>query len=197
MADGARASLRRLLVSGYDELRERLTRRLGSADVATEALNETWLRLEKGTEIAAVRDPSVYLYRMLINTAVDRRRADARWSTSTTLDEALELEDEQPSPERVVIARSQLEALERALSGLAKRTRKIFLAALVDELSYREIAKRFGISLRSVEREMGLAFEHCGERMKETLARGRPAVPRITLQADAARPRTTDADDDK
>ncbi len=196
MADGGRASLRRFLVSGYDDLKERLTRRFGSSDVATEALNETWLRLEKVTEIAAVRDPEHYLYRMAVNTAIDRRRADARWVSHATIEEVLQFEDEAPGPERITIARSQIAALDRMLAELPQRTREIFLAVLIEELPYREIAERFGLSLRSVEREMARAFGHCSEQLKEMLART-PATSRNDAQTERSRRKTEDTADDK
>ena len=57
MVATGRAFLRQLLVSSYDDLKRRLTRRFGSADMATEVLHETWLRLDQIAEIPAVRRP--------------------------------------------------------------------------------------------------------------------------------------------
>ena len=42
------AALRQLLVERYDDLRQRLARRLGSMEFATEVLHETYLRLGRG-----------------------------------------------------------------------------------------------------------------------------------------------------
>jgi RNA polymerase sigma-70 factor, ECF subfamily len=52
---------------------------------------------------------------------------------------------------------------------------------------YREIAERLGISLRSVEREMGYAFDHCAERLKATWEKGRVDAARNVLKTKATR----------
>ena len=46
MSDSNITSLRDLLLADYTDLDRRLTRRLGSADLASDVLQETYLRLE-------------------------------------------------------------------------------------------------------------------------------------------------------
>jgi RNA polymerase sigma-70 factor, ECF subfamily len=173
MVETGRYSLRQLLIAGYDELARRLTRRFGSADVATEVLHETWIRLDSGTEIAAVKRPESYLYRMALNVAVDQKRVDKRWANRAALEALLRSDIERLDPEHIAAMRSEVAALDRALAEMPARRREVFTAALVEELPYREIAKRFGISLRSVEREMACAFDHCAERLKGGWEKGR------------------------
>lgn len=160
-------SLRKLLISGYDELRRRLALRLGSTDAATEVLHEMWLRLDSGADIRRVREPRAYLYRMAVNVAIDRHRADVRWLDKALIEAQVQVGGQQPDPERIASAKSELVALERALAELPPRRRAVFMAALVEGLPYREIAERLGISLRSVEREMSRALEHCNERLQQ------------------------------
>jgi RNA polymerase sigma-70 factor (ECF subfamily) len=92
--------------------------------------------------------------------------------------------------------RSEVAALERSLAQLSTRRRAIFVAALVEELSYRDIAKRFGMSLRSVEREMAEAFNHCGKSFEKTPGRRRVDTRSGVLQM-MARSRTADDGHDK
>ena len=58
------SSLRTLLLAEYVDFDRRLTRRLGSPDLASEALNETYLRLEGMRELGPVRSPKAYLFRI-------------------------------------------------------------------------------------------------------------------------------------
>ena len=194
MAESAGASLRKLLVSSYEGLKQRLAARFGSVDVATEVLHETWLRLDKMADTGAVREPHSYLYRMAVNVAIDRHRADARWINKAQIEALLRFDDEQPDPERIVAARSQIAELERALRQLPARRRAIFMAALVEELPYRDIAKRFGISLRSVEREMSRAFDYCSEKFEKDGSGLRNPGPGGVLDTEAARAETADND---
>ncbi len=49
--------LRQMLVSEYDDLRRRLTRRLGSEGVASEVLQETYLHLERSSLMSVIDSP--------------------------------------------------------------------------------------------------------------------------------------------
>ena len=187
MVETGRTLLRQLLVSGYDDLRRRLTRRFGSVEVATEVLHETWLRLGQVAEIAAVERPESYLYRMALNVAVDRHRADVRWFDKTELEALLRADDDQLDPEHIVAMRSEIAALERVLAELPARRRAVFMAALVEELPYRDIAERLGISLRSVEREMSRAFEHCGKHFEKFGGERRVGASGNVVELDEAR----------
>jgi RNA polymerase sigma-70 factor, ECF subfamily len=189
MVDTGRTFLRQLLVSGYDELKRRLTRRIGSADDATEALHETWIRLGHVNEVATIQRPESYLYRMALNAAVDRHRADIRFSDKADLEALLRSDDDQLDPEHIVSMQSEMAVLERVLAELPARRQAIFLAALTEELSYRDIAKRFGISLRSVEREMSRAFDHCGKHFEKLSGKRRVGTSGNVLQINTVRNR--------
>jgi RNA polymerase sigma-70 factor, ECF subfamily len=178
MIDPARAALRQLLISCYSDLKRQLARRLGSADTATEVLHETWLRLGGTAEIGAVQRPRSYLYRMALNVAADLGRADARWLGKIAVEAQLHMDDDQLDPERVSAARSEIAALERVIAELPTRRRQIFLAAVVEEQSYKAIGERFGLSLRSVEREMQRAFDHCDRFLDKRIARRAGRTPR-------------------
>jgi RNA polymerase sigma-70 factor (ECF subfamily) len=186
MVHAGRAFLREWLVSSYDELKRRLARRLGSHDAAAEALHETWLRLGQAGEAAVVQKPQSYLYRMALNVAVDQHRAETRLTKKAEA-EALLLScgDQQLSSDEMIAMRSEVAALERVLSDLPERSRAIFFAAMIDGLQYREIAGKFGMSLRSVEREMSRIFEHCGKRLERSLSKRRFS-PRRDVLMDAA-----------
>ena len=169
MADTERFQLRHLLLADYADLTKRLTRRLGSSDLAGEALQETFLRLERTAEIPSVRSPKAYLFRMAVNVAADRRRAEARRLTASEVDSWLDIVDESPDPCRNVEARSEVEALKRAIAELPARRREIFLAARLEDIPTGEIAKRFRLTRRTIEIELKHALEHCASRLKRDL----------------------------
>jgi RNA polymerase sigma factor (sigma-70 family) len=164
MTDGSLATLRHVLIVRYDDLRQRLTRRLGSAELASEALQDTYLRLEGASGIASVRSPASYLFRMAFNIAVDHRRARARRLARTEVHSLLDIADDAPDAARTVAARLEVEALAR-MAGMPLRRRSILMAARLDGVPQREIAERFGISLTLVEKELKLAQEYCAARL--------------------------------
>jgi RNA polymerase sigma-70 factor (ECF subfamily) len=158
--------LRSLLLSSYEDFAHWLTRRLGSHELAREALQETYLRLERGNEIGPVHSPKAYLLRTAINIATNKRVADKRRLGISESERLLAIPDEAPDPARTVEARSELDALTKALNELPERRRQIFLASWIDEVSHREIADRFGISIRTVQIELKDALEHCAQRLR-------------------------------
>jgi RNA polymerase sigma-70 factor, ECF subfamily len=191
VAESGRYFLRQVLISGYDEFKRRLARRFGSADVATEVLHETWLRLGSGSEITAIQSPQSYLYRMALNVAADQKRADARWADKAALEALLHCDEDRLDPEHIATMRSEVSALEQILAEMPVRRRAVFMAAMVEDLPYREIAERLGISLRSVEREMADAFDQCAERLKGSWEKGRVGVGRSVLKKGAMPPDET------
>ena len=165
MAETSRATLRQLLLVGYDDLKRSLTRRLGSSDLAGEALQETYLRIECTPNIGVVRSPRAYLFRAAFNIAINRRLAENRRLTVSETEALLDIADDRPDPGQVVEARSEIEALKRAVAELPSRRREIFLASWRDELPHRQIAERHGVTIRTVQIELKHALEHCAQRL--------------------------------
>lgn len=161
--------LRKLLVDGYGELRNRLKRRFGSQEIADDVLHETWLRVDRMNDPGPVKSPLAYLLRIAMNIAEDRRVSQARLLNFVEIEELLHFPDETYDPARISEARAEIGAVERALAELPARRREIFLASRVDETPHKEIAARYGVSIRIVEREVKAALVHCADRLDRDL----------------------------
>jgi RNA polymerase sigma factor (sigma-70 family) len=155
------AALRQLLVARYDEFQRRLSRRLGSVDVAQETLHELYLRLDRPDSAGTLQNPGAYLLTSALNLARDQWRAEQRRGERVDMDELYAIVDENPGPERIIESRRAVELLSRALLTLTSRQRKILLAARVERLTQPEIAKRLNISERYVRTELQRALRHC------------------------------------
>jgi RNA polymerase sigma-70 factor, ECF subfamily len=178
MAETSRTILRNLLLSGYDDLKHRLARRLGSSELAGEALQDTFLRLELAGDIGAVSSPQGYLFRTALNIAADRRRAESRHLTHVEVESLLDLADSTPDAARAAEARSEVEALKRALAELPARRREIFLAAWVEGTPRTSLAARFGVSLRTIKLELKRARDYCALRLDRDATKRFPPGPR-------------------
>jgi RNA polymerase sigma-70 factor (ECF subfamily) len=163
MTDSVLAMLRRLLVDDYRGLKERLARRFGSADFAGEVLHEAWLRLDRieaSVSTAAVHNPEAYLYRVALNVATDQRRTDKSWLGKVEIEAIYRRAQDDLDPERIMEARSELQALAQAVEQLPPRRRAIFIAARLEQLPHKTIAERQGITVRVVDRELKAALDH-------------------------------------
>jgi RNA polymerase sigma factor (sigma-70 family) len=159
-------SLLRLFLEQRSELRRRLKYRLGSDDLVNDALQETYLRIERmGDSRAALSNPIGYLFRMALNVAADQRQVDARYLTGSEVEELLNVGAETLDPARIVHAQFEVHALEKALRELSSRQREILTAARLDDVPLSELALRFGISVRMVGKELRKALFHCGQRL--------------------------------
>lgn len=162
MKEASLALVRRHLVDRYDDLKRRLTRRLGSPDLAHDALQDAWLRIERVDAIGDVRNPTNYIFGIAMNAARDRMRdANSRYLSAAEVDGLLEIADDAPVPSNVVEMRSDLKLLEAILLELPARQRDILLAARLDRMPRADIAKKFGISVSLVEKELQRAQEYC------------------------------------
>ncbi|KZD24067.1 RNA polymerase sigma factor [Tardiphaga robiniae] len=180
MTDPAWIGLRQLLVERYDDFRKRLTRRLGSAELARETLHETWLHLHRAAPTGTIASPPSYLLRIAFNIATDRGRKQSRLARRTEVMAVLDMADDAPSAERELAARQEISELEAALEELTPRRRMILLASRVEEATLQEIAQRLGVSQRLVEIELKHALDHCAERLQRQVVRRFGPKPRET-----------------
>jgi RNA polymerase sigma-70 factor (ECF subfamily) len=171
MTETSWAALRDLLVDRYDELRNRLARRLRSADLASDTLQETWLRLARAGSAGTLRSPEAYLFRMALNVAADERDSQQRRLNYSEIEPLMRLDEDELDPERLTEGRSDISALAQALDELPPRRRAIFIMARVDELPHRVIAERTALSVRMVDRELRKALEHCSQRLDRKVVR--------------------------
>ncbi len=144
-------------------LRDLLSRREDAEDVA----QETYVRLVGAAPLEAseVR-VRAFMFKVATNLAYDRfRQRRSRGQQDDT--ELAALPDDTPPAERIVSIEQSLGIVERTLLGLPTRCRQVFLLRVSAELSYEAIAERFGVSKRTVEREMQTALDACQRNLKE------------------------------
>jgi len=165
MVNASRLVLRRVFLKSYADFLKRLTIQLGSAELASEALQDTFVRLECATIVEPIKRPRAYLFRTAFNIAINRLVADKRRLTLPEADSFLEVADEAPSPDRIIEARSEIVELKRAIAELPDRRRKIFLAVFFDEKSTHQIASRFGVSTRTIQIELKRALLYLSQRL--------------------------------
>ena len=169
--DTGRTDLLAVLVDRYVDLRRRLARRLGSADWAEEALQDTYLRLKGAEAVGEVQNPVAYLFRAAFNTALNLQRGDNRRLSVSEIETFLHIADDMPDAQRIVEGRSDIVWLKQIMEELPPRPRAILLAARLDGLSRQEIASQLGISVSMVEKELRSAQEYCAARFNRTTGR--------------------------
>ena len=141
-------------------LTDLLTRREEAEDV----VQETYVRLMQVERIENGRVRAL-IFKVATNLAYDRfrqRRARGPHADDAAL---AELASDAPAPERIFAFEQAVEIVKRTLLELKPRCRQVFLLRTAEELPYEEIAKRLGVSKRTVEREMEHALDVCQRRL--------------------------------
>lgn len=158
----------------YEELRRFILSRTGSAALAEDIVQETWIRAAR---TALPENPRAYLYRMASNLAVDHlRKTSARQKieTADVFDDPANREvllhtvsSSTPAPEEQAAAREEFAILCNAIDELPDKCRTVFLLYRARGLSMKEIAEKLGLSPKTVENHIARALLHCRKRMRE------------------------------
>lgn len=160
LPDDTPVALADYLAQHYAALKSKITRLLGNRELADDALQDTWLRVNsRGDADGPVHSPTGYLLRMAVNIAVDIRRRQARAVPFDEIQELMELADPAPGPAQVVEERARMEALGRQIERLPERQRLVVLAVHWEGLAQKDIAARLGVSLRTVESDLKKAHD--------------------------------------
>jgi RNA polymerase sigma factor (sigma-70 family) len=96
-----------------------------------------------------------FLFQITRNLMIDRLRRQSVVSLESMTDfEWLNVSDDKPSSEAYVAARQELRLLQAALDALPPRCRQVVLMRKVEGLSQKEVAKRMGITIETVENQV-------------------------------------------
>ncbi len=139
-----------------DDLRT-AARVAGDAD-AEDAVQDAALRIIEGAEDGKISDPVRYVFRAVRNAAISRWRRRAVRARFEAAQMPAEPPDDAPDPERAAAAAERLRRVLDVVDSMPPRRRAVFLAHRVEELTYAEIARRYGVSRQAVEQHIQLAM---------------------------------------
>ena len=118
MSNEAAPVLLDYLNKSYASLKRRLTQVLGNADLASDALHDTWVRVKDRDDRRPIAQPAAYLMRVATNIAAVIQRRQRRSLSGDDVDALLEeMVDPAPSPQRMAEARSDLNALTQIMAS--------------------------------------------------------------------------------
>ncbi len=157
---GDERALEQVFRSYYDGMCSFVRRFVHAPDIAEELVQDVffklWSKRETLTEIDALR---TYLFRAARNTALNhlrRKKLESAWEEQeAALGEPTTLgaTDDDASTDEVS------RAVNGAVAKLPARCREIFLMSREGGLTYGEIATTLGISIKTVETQMGRALK--------------------------------------
>jgi RNA polymerase sigma-70 factor (ECF subfamily) len=159
---GIPLSVKELMARYHNSLLSFLRPRLRVADDAADVAQEAYIRMLQYEGSSEIRSPSSLLFRVAINVANDLSRLEQvrHASDHCSLDD-LEIDSGLAEPEREVAAGQELDRLYRTIEGLPPKCRMVFLMSRVQGMTYPQIARQCGISVKMVEKHISHALMVC------------------------------------
>lgn len=142
---------------------------LGRRDVAEEIVQDVMLELWRRRETLAVEDSlRGYLFRATRNRSLNHLRHGAIEKRAEP--ELAANRAESGSSAHAALVEEEIDvAVKRAVADLPARCREVFELSRVHGLRYSEIATTLGISVKTVEAQMGKALRILRERLAQWL----------------------------
>lgn len=136
---------------------------------AEEMVQQVFFRLwERNENLSLTGSVSAYLYRAVHNESLNYIKHQ-KVRSNHQLHIAYSMKNEVEHPAKKVMAGELEKKIHSALNELPEQCRTIFQMSRFDELKYREIADKLGISVKTVENQMGKALKLLREKLVDFL----------------------------
>ncbi len=159
----------RLFQSYYEGLSRYAYSILKNQVAAEDLVQQLFITLwEKRNELEISSDPKSYLYRSTYNRCLNEVKRMKRRGVHTEVSEEYDLSSQQDTSQ-LVLGKELEGRIEDAIETLPEKCREVFRMSRFKELSYKEIAEKMEISIKTVENHMGKALRLMREELKDYL----------------------------
>lgn len=132
---------------------------LKDSDEAEEVVQQVFFRLwERSGSLSIEGSVAAYLYRAVHNESLNLLKHE-KVRTTHRLHVAYSMKNETDQASKKLTGGELEKKLHAALNELPEQCRTIFQLSRFNELKYREIADQLGISIKTVENQMGKALK--------------------------------------
>jgi RNA polymerase sigma-70 factor (ECF subfamily) len=132
-----------------------LSRRWRNKKDVEDLLQDVYMRVYEAAQKEMPHPVRPFVFTVARNLLINRSRREHVVAIQSVADvDLLNVFDEEPGPERNVMAREELVRLQEALDQLPPRARQAVVYRKIEGLSRREIASRMGIAEQTVNRHL-------------------------------------------
>lgn len=144
-----------------------VARRTRDKDAAADIVQDVFSKvLDVGSDKSNDENIKI-LYVATRNAAIDHIRTFRRRHEIMEMVAPEQISGHALSPDKIFEGKQSLKTLDSALLELGRTTRDIFLMRRVQGVANADIAKKYGISVSSVEKHIAKAMRHCQQRMSQ------------------------------
>jgi len=148
-------------------LRAWLQSRFPSGIDVDDVIQEAFLKVLEARLTKPVKAPKAFLFATARNLALNMARyAKVRGENVTIQADHYDVVDEEAGVRETVAHNQELEILTKAIQSLPDRCRQIITLRKVYGMSQRDIAKKLGISARTVNAQISIGVNKCSDYMR-------------------------------
>ena len=152
-----REVFRQLFDRYFDSVRSYLFYRGADKELATDIAQDVFLRIWEKQPDLDIDATAGLLYKIAGDMFISHYR---REKLELNYRSGIVLDVDGNSPEEQYYYRELSENYAKALAGLGENQRTVFLMARMEGLKYQEIADRLKLSVKAVEKRMGIALSY-------------------------------------
>jgi len=141
--------------SHYKALRNAAEQIVGDQDAAHDVVQEVFIKLwHRKDELGVILNERAYLMRSVVNTSITHLSRTKK--NRELLDHHAEWDG---TTDRGLLEKELQKKIESALDTLPPKCKAIFVLSRLENMKHKEIASLLGLSLKTVENQMGIALK--------------------------------------
>jgi len=145
--------------SYYVDLCKRAFRIVNREEVAEDIVQNTYIKVWKlYSSLSDLDSPEAYLKRLVFNESIDWLRKNKNLCYEWP-EEAIEVAFDSFDSPKEFTTDQIIKKLHEIVDHLPDRCREVFVLSRFEDLTYKEIAEKLGISLKTVENQMSKALK--------------------------------------
>jgi len=168
LSEGNEEAFRSLFLALYPDLCQFSFSLLKSMDIATEIVDDVFVRLWKSKDaISEIENIRVYLYKATKNASLNHLSRIAQRNIYEQYDDLEIVLTDDSNPENLLITNEILFKIREAVESLPPRCKMIFKLVREDGLKYKNVAEILNISVKTVDAQMVIAVSQLRKRLKK------------------------------
>ena len=138
------------------EVRNFLYYKTGDADLSEDLAQESFIKMWENCASVIFESAKGFLFTVANRLFLNKKRRD---KVELSFTKANPSTFNHETPEFLMEEKEFKSKLEAAISALPEKQREVFLMNRIDKMSYQEIADTLGISIKAIEKRMGLCLK--------------------------------------
>ena len=157
-----------LLTTHRQELNRFAIHKLGSPEVASDILQDAYLRLANYKTTEEISNPRAFVFRIVSNLIIDHQRKSVNRIPHDADEEVLHAIPDQQVLEKNIADQQRLDAIAVAMAELPEKCQNAFYLNRVEGYTHKEVAEKLQLSESMVAKHLVRAMRHCREHLKQS-----------------------------